>query len=103
MTVEAITGNGGGDCGYPFKVGQSYLVYAYEKSNKLHASLCSRTRLLSEASEDLLYLQNLTRGKEGGAILGAVGSFRSVESGYQPPRPLANVRVTVEGSRVSMS
>lgn len=105
MTVETITGNGGGDCGYPFKVGQTYLVYAYsdQKSNKLHASICSRTRLLSEASEDLEYLQNLTRGQEGGTILGTVGTYRSVKSGgpYQQPRPLPNVRVTAEGSRGS--
>lgn len=105
MTVEAITGNGGGDCGYPFKVGQSYLVYAYsdQKSGKLHASTCSRTRLLSEASEDLEYLQNLTRGQGGGTILGAVGNSRRVKSGspYQPPRPLPNVPVTAEGSRGS--
>lgn len=103
MTVETITGNGGGDCGYPFEVGQSYLVYAYsdQKNNKLHASICSRTRLLSEAGEDLEYLQNLTRGQGGGTIFGSVGSFRNVKSGYQPPRPLPNVRITVEGSRGS--
>ncbi len=104
ITVETITGNGGGDCGYPFKVGQSYLVYAYgdQKTDKLHASICSRTRLLSEASEDLEYLQNLSRGQGGGTILGSVGSSRIVKSGYQPPRPLPNVRITVEGSRGSL-
>src|SRR5262245_35906275 len=27
-SAETVTGNGGGDCGYPFKVGERYLVYA---------------------------------------------------------------------------
>lgn len=105
MTVEAITGNSGAECGFPFEVGRSYLVYAFSnpKSNKLHASICSRTRLLSDASEDLEYLQNLTRGEERGTILGSVSSVRSVksEAAYQRPQPLQNARVTVEGIKNS--
>ena len=105
ITVEAITGNSGAECGFPFEVGRSYLVYAFSnpKSNKLHASICSRTRLLSDASEDLEYLQNLTRGEERGTILGSVSSVRNVksEAAYQRPQPLQNVRVTVEGIKNS--
>src|SRR6266513_163814 len=29
-TVDVATGGGGGDCGYPFKGGERYLVYAYQ-------------------------------------------------------------------------
>lgn len=31
--VTMVTGSGGGDCGYSFQSGQSYLVYAYRTEN----------------------------------------------------------------------
>jgi|GEM_PF-1774329 len=39
-------------CGYVFEVDQEYLVYATGNEN-FEVSLCSRTRLLKEASDDL--------------------------------------------------
>lgn len=59
--AEVITGWGGGDCGYGFESGQSYIVYAYrsEKDKRLYTSICSRTRSLAEASEDLNYIHSL--------------------------------------------
>lgn len=51
------TGQGGGDCGYPFEEGESYLVYAYvDENDDLHANICSRTALVSDAEEDLVKL-----------------------------------------------
>lgn len=38
-------------CGYPFEVGQSYLVYT-EPGEALRVSLCSRTRSAAGADED---------------------------------------------------
>lgn len=53
------TGQGGGDCGYPFEDGESYLVYAYaDEQGDLHANICSRTALLSDAAYDLAKLGN---------------------------------------------
>jgi len=37
------TGSGGGDCGYPFLVGTSYLVYASRYKGRLSTSICSGT------------------------------------------------------------
>src|SRR5947207_2766231 len=31
--IELRTGMGGGDCGYPFRRGESYLVYAYKNED----------------------------------------------------------------------
>jgi hypothetical protein len=47
-----------GDCGVEFQVGENYLVYADEDegSNQLFSDKCSRTRRLSDAGEDLVYL-----------------------------------------------
>jgi hypothetical protein len=45
------------DCTYPFEVGESYLVYAHDSGRGvLDTSVCSRTRRLKEAGEDLKIL-----------------------------------------------
>jgi len=55
--IEIVTGAGHGDCGYPFKIGESYFVYAYRERNSatLATGVCSRTRLLRDAAEDLAF------------------------------------------------
>jgi hypothetical protein len=40
-------------CGYPFVLGQDYLVYAAEERERLVVGMCSGTRLISEAQADL--------------------------------------------------
>ena len=49
------------DCTYPFEIGESYLIYADDSGQgMLDTSVCSRTRKLKEAKEDL---KLLGRGK----------------------------------------
>lgn len=58
--VEIVTGTGGGDCGYSFATGGRYLVYAWKTpSSRLSTGICSRTRPLDEAEEDLRYLTSI--------------------------------------------
>lgn len=57
--AQVTTGYGGGDCGYLFKVGADYVIYAYGHPNDLHASICSRTAELSQATSDLSYLNTV--------------------------------------------
>ena len=48
-----------GECGYDFQAGETYLVYAnYDEgsTNSLSTDVCTRTRRLSDAGEDLAYL-----------------------------------------------
>ena len=59
-TIEPFTtinspSAGAGSCGYPFQVGEEYLVYVNKKFS-LKTSLCDPTKPLSEAGEDLEYL-----------------------------------------------
>jgi len=42
-------------CGYPFKVGEWYLVYAFEVDGVYSTNICSRTSLL-DATDDLVPL-----------------------------------------------
>ena len=45
-------------CGYGFEVGESYLVYAREHRGRLQTNQCSRTALLSQATDDVSELDN---------------------------------------------
>ena len=71
--VTVFTGQGGGDCGYKFEVGQRYLVYAYTYNDtELGTNICQRTAGLLEAAADL---KVLGKGK-----LAAVKSQKSVKT-----------------------
>lgn len=58
--IRITTGQGGGDCGYNFKKGNEYLVYAYESTmygaKSLVSTTCSRTDVLSSSQKDLAVL-----------------------------------------------
>jgi MYXO-CTERM domain-containing protein len=51
--VTLRTNESSASCGYDFESGKSYLVYAGGEPGALSASACSRTRPMSDASEDL--------------------------------------------------
>lgn len=55
--VVLLTGNGLGDCGYPFEAGHNYLVYAYGPDvDHLGTNICQRTAPLSAGGKDLKIL-----------------------------------------------
>lgn len=63
--IVIVTGKGNGDCGYPFTVGQKYLVYAYQTTNgQLSTNVCQRTTLLSDAEKDIAILDKQSRNKK---------------------------------------
>lgn len=44
-------------CGYPFKLGQQYLIYAFgENADQLWTNICSRSVRLKYAQDDIKYL-----------------------------------------------
>lgn len=46
----------GPSCGFPFVKNEEYLIYAYSRKGILSTNICSRTKKLSEAREDLAEL-----------------------------------------------
>jgi hypothetical protein len=52
-TLVVLTAGDGAACGVSFEKDKSYLVYANAVEEKLHASLCSRTKPLEQAKADL--------------------------------------------------
>jgi len=57
--VTVATGFGGGDCGFLFAEGETYLVYAHGGDfygQELATGICSRTEVLRHAEEDIVAL-----------------------------------------------
>jgi len=68
QTLEVSTPSYGAACGYAFKEGQEYLVYAYTGKQGLEVDSCNGTQRLTEAQADL---EVLGAGKRptGGEVL----------------------------------
>lgn len=58
-TITVYTGKYTPSCGYPFEVGNSYLVYVSNQNENYNVSLCSRTSLLEKAADDIKLLNEL--------------------------------------------
>ena len=102
--AEVATGWGGGDCGYQFRLGARYVVYAHrgEKDGRLYTGICTRTRPLAEADEDLAFVRGLGVAAPTGTVFGQV--FRrnyEWKEGEPVFKPVADAEVTVEGGDVS--
>lgn len=55
--VSVFTAPHSAGCGYGFREGRAYLVYAHEGADgRLSTSICSRTRRLRDAKEDMAEL-----------------------------------------------
>ena len=78
-TLEVSTAMSGASCGYEFRTGEEYLVYA---SEGLQVSLCGETKPLSEADADLEALG------AGGVLPDTSGASGFL---YLTPRELATV------------
>jgi hypothetical protein len=99
-TAEILTGSGGGDCGFDFREGKDYLVYAgpQQESGKLYTSICTRTRLLSEARDDLDYFTKKDDPALGAGIEGDIFQLsRDARNNTQVTGPMAGITITVSG------
>ena len=92
--VEVFTGDGRMDCGFPFEVGERYLVYANNYNDVLSTSYCMRTHNLSRAKEDIDYIEGLPSMPDGVTIFGniaKIGRFSYVT------KPIVNLGIKIEG------
>jgi hypothetical protein len=76
LEPRAVVSGNGTTCDIPFAKGVTYLVYAQESARTLLTDKCTRTRPLSKAGEDVLYLDNLTIGRPQALVYGDV--FRGI-------------------------
>ena len=102
-TVSLVTAGSGPSCGYAFKQGERYLVYANRTvdGTGLVTGICSRTRPLADAAEDLRFLQGLTvGGRTQARVYGTVThGERDLATGQGLTHgPVSDVIVTVRGA-----
>lgn len=89
--IEIVTGLGDADCGYRFQVGTDYVVYAYQDGQgRLATGICTRTRPLTEAAEDLAYFRKVAGAAPLGELRVLTGSPGAGKSG---------VTISAEGAR----
>ena len=99
-TAQVTTGMGGGDCGYEFKDGERYVVYAHRIDGRLVTGICTRTRLASQAADDLAFLEHMWSPAISGHILGVVTHWnRDLASGASKSWPVPFVHVLLRGPR----
>lgn len=85
-------------CGYNFKQGQRYFVYAKrDKEGKLTEWLCGPTVPLEQAARDLRFAEEIMGGVKGARIVGAVVQHerRDVKD-YGTKSPVPGVEVVLE-------
>ncbi|MCA1576729.1 MAG: hypothetical protein LC794_05120 [Acidobacteria bacterium] len=89
-------------CGYRFKEGERYLVYAHRNSNNNELDVRAgntRTRPLSEAAEDLAYIRGLASAEPGSRLFGkVVQQAHKLKENRFAVEPLRKVTVTLEGN-----
>jgi hypothetical protein len=95
-----FTGAGGGDCGYPFVVGQSYLVYAGSNHGQLATGICSPTRPAVMAGAFIQQLRLRSKAAEPPTLFGMIG-IAPRGNGYEDlieSKSLPGVKVRALGS-----
>jgi hypothetical protein len=94
QTIDIHTGFGFGDCGFPFKKGEEYVVYAYQSgdSTNLSTGICTRTTHISRAEEDLTGLDALFKSN-GSSVTGAITRYERSSLLGEPYVPVVGGRV----------
>jgi hypothetical protein len=86
--VEVLTSETGSLCGYDFKNGGRYLIFAQRSPSdgRLRVSICSLTREFDGKGDIADYLASLSRPSSGGWVFGTVKMLR---------RPSGSLRFTI--------
>ena len=76
-TVQVITNGSGASCGFDFKMGGRYLVFASRGGNdsRPRVSLCSFTRAYNGTGEPAAFFASLDAPETGGRVFGTIQSF----------------------------
>jgi hypothetical protein len=101
--IDVDTASDEGACGYGFEVGRDYVVYAYKNGERLWTGICTRTRTVEEAEEDLAYLRTIdSAARAGGEIVGVVRHAEEYRESRPPVNePVGGARVTIKSDTVT--
>ncbi len=91
------TGVGGGDCGYPFETGRSYLVFGNIYEGTIHTGICRPTQPVEQAEQALTWLDSLSTRPPDASIIGTVTRSTLKDQQYSKT-PVAGVAVSLKDS-----
>lgn len=97
-TVSVLTATDGAACGYGFKTGERYIVYAARRGRTLSTSICSRTGPIAEAAADLQFFKSAKESATR-SVFGSVvhTEFHHVDGRTTEHGPVADVLVALKG------
>jgi hypothetical protein len=105
-TVQVTTSGSGASCGFDFKMGGRYLVFASRggSDSRPRVSLCSFTRAYNGSGEPAAFFVSLGAPETGGRVFGTIQSstrsFKPPNSSSRSPMDL-EVRLTGNGRTLS--
>jgi hypothetical protein len=85
-------------CGYSFILDTTYLVYSYFSSGSLWTNICTRTKKLSEAAEDLQYLNTLGVNEKESVSGYFPNTFRLYQNYPNPFNPTTTIEFSIPKS-----
>ena len=100
--VSVLTPDNDAECGYAFRTGERYVVYANRKDggNDFQVVSCSRTQPFATASEDRQYFQTLSSPSKGSHVYGTIVRPQTdLATGATQLAPIAGVSLTLRGPR----
>ncbi len=98
------TGLGGGDCGYDFRRGVDYIVYASKKPDGAWTTgICTPTGPLEKAQEELKYFHQLAQAPPTAEIRVTAWDVYGARTDNALRPALAGARVTIDGQGVHQS
>jgi hypothetical protein len=103
--ISVQTGIGGGDCGYHFERGHTYLVYGHIFNGTVHTGICSGTQPIEQATAALAWLDSLPSRSKDATIFGTVNQNILKDNQYsRVPAPGITVSLTdASGHQASTS
>jgi hypothetical protein len=103
-SVEIATGSGGGDCGYDFKPDRRYVVYGFRHPDgTITTGICSRTRAIEDASEDLQFFTALPALHSSGARVFGTVTHLDFDGSKTQREPIAGVQLLLRGANGAFS
>ncbi len=92
-------------CGYPFRVGEPYLVFARHHHGLYYSGICGRTQPLAVATDDLEMLRQIKTGRVTSRVLGTALrrqlSLNRGYYGYEDAGAMIGLPIAVRGAGAS--
>ncbi len=101
-SITVFTSDNDASCGYAFKPGERYVVYARRSKDgtRIHVSICSRTRPFAEGAEDIRFFDTLSTPSNGARVFGTINHWDSdlATGEFRDRGPVGGIELTLRGS-----